>query len=256
MKKYIWLIIALLFSLSSFKFTKLNEKLPVDDTLGLRYAADAEHYLNREMLDSAMVYFRVAELKGISTPYFFYLKGLTEYKKNDFQKAIIDMTNSQYRLPKKQISFAGFQSDLIYLKTDIGYVTMFAFTSLEHRETDIYYYRGLAKYKLKDYFGAVDDLKNYHKTSNDSSFFSCLILGHSLIRIEQISKAKIYFNYIIKNREKADMSLNILGNAYNYRGSINNYQKNKEQACQDWSKANELGNKNALNNIQENCNRK
>ena len=80
-----------------------------------------------------------------------------------------------------------------------------------------YYYRATARYNLKDFRGAFMD---YSKSINIDPYNSA--------------------EYV--------------ANSYYGRGLCFQYMGNKEKACQDFTKANDLGNPDALNAIQANCN--
>jgi len=110
---------------------------------------------------------------------------------------------------------------------------------------DAYYNRGNAKYDLKDYTGAIadynkaiqlnpDDAKAYNNrggAKNNLKDYTGAIADYNKAIQLKPDYAKYYFN----------------------RGGAKYYLKDKYGACADYSKAGELGDSDAYETIQKNC---
>lgn len=183
----------------------------------------------------------------------YFKEGYESYKKNDFQESITSFSKA--------------------LEND-------------KNNTDILFYRALAKSALNDRYGAISDYdkimelnSNYPmKNAKLSTVFNnkayCLVgLKKYIDALPFIEKAldldksewyiwdtsgELYYN--LKNYDKCimDMTKAILikedQNSYFYRGLSNIKLGKKDKGCKDLSKAGELGNKEAYSEISKKCN--
>lgn len=131
----------------------------------------------------------------------------------------------------------------------------------------LYSYRGECKYKMEDYEGAYQDYKKvintYEKNPESKSFLKY-----------DITRFYFDFSRICGVLEKYDESKSSIDKGidtyfkgienfyptwfelYTLRGQLNFFiYKNKQQACKDWSRAGELGDKNAYDYIKKYCNK-
>jgi hypothetical protein len=131
----------------------------------------------------------------------------------------------------------------------------------------LYSYRGECKNKMEDYQGAYEDYKKvittYEKIPESKSFL-------------KYSITQFYFNFsricgLLEKYDESKSSIDKGINTYfkgleNYyptwfelytlRGQLNFFiYKNKQQACKDWSRAGELGDKDAFDYIKQYCNK-
>ena len=133
----------------------------------------------------------------------------------------------------------------------------------------LYAYRGEYKYRLEDYSGAYADYKTvlniYEKNLNSRDAFKlditeyyysfsniCFDLKKYAESMKSIQKG---INTYSKNLDKYLVYVSLY-DLYNLKGYLNYFiYKNKEQACKDWSRAGELGDKEAYDFIKKYCNK-
>ena len=109
------------------------------------------------------------------------------------------------------------------------------------KHTAMYYYRGLAKYKMTNYKGAI---KDYNKALQLSPGFDKALFKRGLAKI----KAKDYAS-AMKDYDQAIKQNPQNGDAYFNRGLAKKLMKKPH--CDDWKKAADLGNVNAASNIEK-----
>ena len=104
---------------------------------------------------------------------------------------------------------------------------------------------GFSKFNIKDYTGAIVDLNKaiQLKPDHDDAYFNRAFAKDNL---KDYTGAIVDLNKVIQL--KPDYAM-----AYNNRGYAKNYLKDMNGACKDWTKAGELGNSDALTNIQKFC---
>lgn len=109
---------------------------------------------------------------------------------------------------------------------------------------------GMSKDSLGDFIGAIED---YNKAKNikiadEGNYFSAYQLsGLSKTSLKDYKGAIIEFNGAIR----IDSTVS---NSYVYRGFCKFLSNDKNGACLDWSKAQELGNPNVQKDIDKLCN--
>lgn len=115
---------------------------------------------------------------------------------------------------------------------------------------EAYYMRGLIKSGNEDYYGAISDfssciLESPNDNSEDESYVY-LYRGISKYSIKDYSGAIADYNTSIYLNPTN-------GNCYYFRGSAKYSIKDINGACSDWNKADMLGNKNAIEFINQIC---
>ena len=118
---------------------------------------------------------------------------------------------------------------------------------------DAYVLRAESKMLIKDYFGAIKDIQQFHFLSKDSTAFSCYIYANSAQNTGKNKIATKYYNAAIKKND--DISKEGLILCYEHRGVLLFNDGLKEKGCLDWSSALELGSENALKYITDYCNK-
>lgn len=133
----------------------------------------------------------------------------------------------------------------------------------------LYAYRGECKYRLEDYAGAYEDYKKainiYEKDVNSRDALKTDITGYYydfsnicyFLKKYDECKLSIQKGIGTYSKELDKYLVNVtLYRLYTLKGHLYNFiYKNKEQACKDWSRAGELGDKDAYDYIQQYCNK-
>lgn len=110
----------------------------------------------------------------------------------------------------------------------------------------VFVYRGSAKMKLQDYYGAEKDFKAGIKLDEREVYY--LVYGELLSNMKRYQEALNIFNKVISTNQNS-------GDGYYYRGITRINLRDKIGGCQDLSKAGELGVEDAYRIIKENCNK-
>lgn len=156
----------------------------------------------------------------------------------------------------------------------------------DKNNTDVIFYRALSKNKIKDLYGVIDDYEkiielnsnnpmqyNNLATVYNNKAYSLSELGKYKEALPFIEKAlkmdrtqwviwdtrgeiNLYLGNYKKSISDLDNALNIKEhkNSYFLRGLANLKLGEKEKGCRDLSKASELGNNKAYDEIKKNCN--
>jgi tetratricopeptide (TPR) repeat protein len=188
----------------------------------------------------------------------YYIRGLINYKLNKYQEALkdlnivaqniksIDTTSDMYFIENKKM----FKNDWIEITSE-SMIEAFIKTHQIISE---------CKFHLKDYRGAVidyrialDTLAKYQKNFNGDwvniTFSSlCYYNAVSSYKLKNYNEALYSFNEIIKLK-----TVNSFPKTYLYKGLIEIQNKNKDNACLDFSRAGELGCKEAYSLIKKHC---
>ena len=123
---------------------------------------------------------------------------------------------------------------------------LFCSSSVFSQTAEEYFNRGIAKYNLGDYRGAI---ANYNKVielnPNDAATYNNR--GNAKHKLGDYRGAIADYNKVLKlNPNNAD--------AYNNKGFAKHKLGDKNGACLDWSKAGELGYYEAYDTIKKVCN--
>lgn len=232
----------------------IDKRMKVDTTQLKMYGEGNEYFQNRDYSNAIKIYKNLKD-KGFSGSFFSFKLGLSLFRTDNYQDAIVELSTSLNLKPTNiKLNSPFKENGGIYIKAEENYYPVLNYVSLQHKYVDVFFYRGIAKKLNGDNYGAVDDLKKYHSIGKDSTFVSCFYLARSLAGINKFSLAKHYFNYVIKNRASKDIDNEMLSEAYVVRGIANYNLKQKALACLDWSKASELGNSDGTEHIKKYCN--
>lgn len=245
--------------ISAFSNTR-NHDIDVNksttDTALKEYAAGDYFFKNEDYATAILNYERAASL-GHKSSLLFLKHGLAEVRNknadtNSFKKAIFLFSKSLAIKPNNQ-KYSDYivEEKLYVMNEDTDYFVLSSYLTLEYKYLSAYFHRSVAKFELRDFYGAIQDIKTFHKLDRDSSFSSCYILAESLLRTNQNKLATHYFNYLITNKSK--LETDILSSSYLFRGYANLKSGKKQQACLDFSKASELGNEMAFEAIKKHC---
>ena len=152
--------------------------------------------------------------------------------------------------------------------------------------TDVLFLRAMCKSELNDRYGAINDydrIIELEKTAKPTVYKMSTVYNNKaycLVGLKQYEEALLYVTkaleldkteayiwdtrgelyYHIGEYEKSIKDMNEAikikenANSYYYRGLANLKLDNKSKACSDFSKAGELGESKAYNEISENCN--
>ena len=157
------------------------------------------------------------------------------------------------------ISFLQAQNINDYIKEGLNFVNnkqyseaVVSFTKaleFDNKNSEIYFQRGLAKFEIKDFYGAIKDFEKTLEIGHPDEryiFLSNYTLGLSNLNISKYDKAIYYLNIAQKlNPKNSDIYLE-RGKAKINLGKI-------DEGCEDFSLAGELGSKNAYDFIQQYC---
>jgi tetratricopeptide (TPR) repeat protein len=144
---------------------------------------------------------------------------------------------------------------------------LYPFMNANYEYTYLYSYRGECKYKMEDYEGAYKDYKKaiaiYERNTDAKNF-----LKYSITDIYyDFSNICYFLKKYDECKNSIDKGINTYFNGlenyiptwyklYTLKGYINFFiYKNKQQACKDWSRAGELGDKDAFDLIKQHCNK-
>jgi hypothetical protein len=133
----------------------------------------------------------------------------------------------------------------------------------------LYAYRGECKYRLEDYAGAYEDYKKtiniYEKDVESRDALKTDITGYYYdfsnicYYLKKYDECKLSIQKGIStySKELDKYLINVtLYRLYTLKGYLYYFiYKNKEQACKDWSRAGELGDKEAYDYIKQYCNK-
>lgn len=205
--------------------------------------------------ENAIDYFNTAIELNPLIGNFYYYRGHAKHNKNDFEGAIIDyyksieLNSNEYLIDVvkgsayNNIGFAKYD-----LKDYSGAVVAFTSAIETNPFPDIsYYYRGLTKKELKDLRGALEDFKKaimYNFYEIEYAYFNSGLIRYEL---KDYSGAIEDFNNAIEYSPK-------ISDFYIKRAFAKLKLSQKDGACLDFSKAGELGNTEAYNEIKKHCN--
>lgn len=210
----------------------------------------------------------------------YYNRGLAYENQKKYILALNDF--NKYIDSKSDDPFAFQQRGWVkyYLEDNIGSLKDFnRLIELEPTSYYAYYSRGSAKSNLKDEYGAISD---YTKSIEIKPDFSMAYnnRGWAKFKLKKYSDALIDLNKSIEldpynwvaydSRQETKFALNDLkgclddcnqglafnpklSNSYFFRGRVNYRLGKKTEACEDWSKAGELGEEKAYEAIRTYC---
>lgn len=209
-------------------------------------------------------------------------RGLSYFYLGNFEMAIIDFNKFIEMDPTYSIAYSSRGWSKYYQKNYFGALTDFnKQIELEPNSFEAYYNRGSVKSELGDKNGAIAD---YTKAIELKSNFSMAYnnRGWAKFQLKKYSEALIDLNKAIEygatnwvaydSRQETKFALNDFkgciddcnkaielnpkaSNSYFIRGRAYYKQGNKTKACEDWSKAGELGQVEAYVFIQKYCNK-
>lgn len=211
----------------------------------------------------------------------YYFRGYIYYNQDKYSNAITDF-NNYIEVIKNEPTAYEFRGWSKYNTNDfIGALSDFnRQIELTPNSAEAYNNRGSAKSELSDNYGAISD---YTKAIELSPTFSMAYnnRGWSKFELKKYSEALIDLNKAIEldsknwvafdSRQETKFMLNDLkgciadcnsaialnpkvANSYFYRGRANYKLGDKTKACEDWSKAGELGHNEAYDFIKKYCN--
>lgn len=224
-----------------------QDKEFVVDSVVNRLAADADEHIRREEWQLAADTYKEVLRVHLKDEYSFFLKGVAEYKNENFEAVVQDMTKAIELLPKNKLIACGFLwHDNRYYKSGDGYFYTEKGMSINYKVCEVYLYRGAAKMNLKDYRGCIADLNKYlvKNKSNDVAYYLRAI---SKFNTGDYAGAKVDI--------QAAIIIEKMPNYYVLRGQCNANTGKKDAACLDFSRAGELGATNAYELIQSYCNK-
>ncbi len=263
MRNYHYFIsLLLLLSFGFFAFDKHTIKNKsahnLSDTTMLKVYAIANRYFLDENFSEAAKFYDRAEDDEFKSCLFYLRSGISHLlsaeSDNDYVKANVLLTKAKNLKPKsaKWDDYIE-ETQLIYMCKASSFTEFYPVlnsVSLIYNYSAIFYYRGVAKYNLNDFYGAQSDLKLYHSTKRDSSASSCYLLAKCYANTKQYNSAIKYFFYVIKNPGEYQ---SLVSKAYITRGKLYYNQNKRTLGCLDFSKALELGESEAQTLIRKYC---
>jgi tetratricopeptide (TPR) repeat protein len=229
-------------------------KMPTEAESDLKIIADEIPKL-RSWNPSKQVYSDVADNLSecyslYSNPFIEFLKGYCYEKQQSYDTAITYYSDCIRNLRGKNV----FVMDSMYMKYGNTY-TMYKTDTINYYHVyDAYLNRASCKFELDDYRGAISDYNTalllFKSNREFNDFYTSLCYGNIAVSKYNLSlyqDAQTYCNLAI--------SIDAIdGFAYYIRGLVNYKLGLKENACNDLSKAGELGEMEAYNKIKEICN--
>jgi tetratricopeptide (TPR) repeat protein len=206
--------------------------------------ADGDHFFSRGDFKAAIGYYDRTIEQNDTNSYNFFRRGICKYNIGEFAKAIPDLTKSIQLAPEDKSGFWDCGERTVKIADDF-YTISKGFISLQHEYSHAYFYRGLAKYNLKDYRGAILDFSAVIKIdeTNAGAFHNRALSYYDLGKVtEAISDCT--------ESIKLDSTQCWV---YYLRGVCYCEQNDLERGCLDLSKAGELGAEEAYNAIQHFC---
>lgn len=201
------------------------------------------YFVNAQYSKAIKEYDKAIKKNG-NEPYNFYLRGLSKYYLNKYLEAITDLTKS-LNLTNETDYSKNWRHGPRTKDVNGDLQNMAGGGTFEHYYYHVFFYRGFSKIRVEDYYGAIEDLKEYLKydSKNDDVY---VYIGKCYNKIEKYENG-------IKNLTKA-IELN-RNNADAYYARSNSYYSlnQAEKACLDLSKAGELGKKEAYDIIRDIC---
>jgi tetratricopeptide (TPR) repeat protein len=165
---------------------------------------------------------------------------------NDFQNATIkDPTNAEAYYYEALVCEKVFSIETIKL-LNLKMCSLNKAIELNPNYVEAYFYRGLEKFNLNDYWGAISDY-NTAIEIDPNSYETYAYRGVAKFQLKDNSGALNDFNKAIEINPKYAF-------AYGSRGIFKFNLGQKIEACLDFSKSGELGNKGAYDYIKQYCN--
>lgn len=219
--------------------------IDIADGLLCYYESEADMTFNQGSYTKAIEYLNKAILIDNSNGYNYLLRGISFFEKNDFQKAVIDLTRAIELTKDVNRSSAWFLKERCmvlfggkYLKTENN-------TILEHTYYQPFLIRGVCKFNLEDFRGAILDFDSY-LVYEQEDYRPHYFKGMANYNLYNFEKAIDAFTKCIE-LEPNDMEFFYLrGISYLNNNMIN-------EGCLDLSRAGELGHSDAYNIIKDYC---
>lgn len=210
----------------------------------ISYVADADIAFQNGEYKEAIDLYDKAVIENDNDDYTLYLRGVSKFKTSDYAGAIADFTKAIDLSPIDKSQ--AWSCDKRMVKYGASYTVMSNNISLVHKYYHAYFYRGQAKFELRDYRGAIVDFDKV--LSVDKEMASAYNMrGLCKYNLNNFEGAKQDFSNGIRLNLKD-------GQAYYYRAVCYLNLSQKEQACKDLSRAGELGISYAYGLIKDNCN--
>jgi len=210
-----------------------------------KYEADADYNVRIGKYEEAIELYDKVLMQNDTCSYNYFLRGYCYYKTNKQSKAVADFTkaiNSYKSDIKEEGWFVG--SRTIRIGED-KYKTYDKYISLEYDFINSYFYRGLSKFALKDFRGALNDFSFVTKIDN-SDANAYMNVGLCLIELNRHEEAILPLSTSIEIDNKSAYSYYLRGISFAMTGK-------KERGCSDLSKSGELGYEEAYNAINHFC---
>ncbi len=189
-----------------------------------------------------------------------YLKrGLCKWHTGDttqFFSAVQDFTKSINQKPSKEKFGNYITNSYTLLRMGNEYYPSMNGFSLQYNYHIAFYARANIKFLIKDYYGAIVDMKKFHTYERDSTIVSCHVLGTALAVTNQPKLAFKYFQRNISQNYKGtdEQIIGALAQDRLNRGVLLYRMGQKAKACEDFSVASEMGDNDALEYIKKYCN--
>lgn len=209
-----------------------------------KYEADADYNARIGKYEEAIVLYDKILTQNDTSSYNYFLRGYCNYTINKHSKAVADFTKA-INLYKSDIKGGWFVESRTIRTGEDKYKTYNKYISLEHKFIDSYFYRGLSKYALKDFRGALNDFSFVTKIDN-SDANAYLNVGLCLIELNRHEEAILPLSTSIEIDNKFAYSYYLRGISLIITGK-------KEKGCSDLSKSGELGYEEAYNAINYFC---
>jgi tetratricopeptide (TPR) repeat protein len=178
-------------------------------------------------------------------PTAFYYRGWAKYYQNNFIEALSDF-NKEVEINPTSTAYYDRGSAKSALGDNFGAISDYSKAiELKPDFSMAYNNRGWAKFEQKKYSEALIDLNKAIELDNDN-----------WVAYDSRQETKFAMNDLKGCIEDCDMAISInpkVSNSYFFRGRAFYKQGKKQNACEDWSKAGELGKKDAYEYISKYC---
>jgi len=176
--------------------------------------------------------------------------GVCYYNLNQFAKGISYLTRSINLMKDGNFFLVKYPSRLRNASINPSDTSSYFVSPSELLFTEthamVFIFRGSAKMRLQDYYGAEKDFKAGIKLDEREAYY--MAYGEMLSNMKRHQDALNIFNKVLSTNPSS-------GDGYYLRGITRINLRDKIGGCQDLSKAGELGIEDAYRIIKENCNR-
>jgi len=203
-------------------------------------------YQRNKVWENGEILFRDVINKSPQQGYSWYALGISEYRKNNIDTAIVDYTKAIELDPKFPLTYLNrANSEVIKKDFDAAMIDYSKAIEVDPHPAPAYFNRGNIECTRKNFNSAMID---YSTAIEIDPTIAEPYFGRGTIE-----NVKGNFNAAIEDFTKAIKLKPNFANAYFNRGISEFCLNNKQNACQDWALAEQYGNLNAVDALNQYC---